>query len=235
MARALFLIAVAPVMAFSSADAQTGGIQVAPVMVAMSSERSIASVRVRNGRARPIAFEVDVYAWSQSDGLDVLSPTRELLAAPGVFEIAAGGEQVVRLGVVTPNPDRELAYRIMLRELPPRERHGSGLGFALEMSLPVFVTPVGAEANVQTHVEQRAEGRVLVMRNTGNAHAQILSLEELDGEPAPTPRYLLAGASADVLLPHGARSLRLRASETAGALAERIVHVERPNRSARLR
>lgn len=233
MIRALFLL-LAPVILVSPAQAQTGGIQVAPVMVAMSSEHSIASVHMRNGRARPVSFEVDVFEWSQVNGEDVLTPSRDLIVAPGVFEIAPRGEQVVRLGVRVPEAQTERSYRLIMRELPTR-REGNALGFTLEMSLPAFVSPAGARAAIETRVENRGAEQVLVMTNTGAAHAQISALDDMDGDAVHAPRYLLAGASAEIALPQSARTLRLRASESPGAQTERMIHVgARQNRSAAL-
>lgn len=235
MGRALFLLAVMPMASLAPARAQTGGIQVAPVMVEMSDERSFASLHIRNGRGRPAAFEADVYVWRQIDGEDVLSPTEALLVAPGVFEIAPGGEQVVRLAAPRPDPARELAFRLILRELPTQRADGARLGFTLEMSLPVFVTPNDARATLEARTEPRSLGTGLVLTNAGSAHAQILSLDDVDAGALAAPRYLLAGASAEVALSARTRSVRLRASEARGELNERIVHVDLSDSRSRLR
>lgn len=230
MSRILFLLLVTPLLS-PTAQAQTGGIQVAPVMVAMSTERGISSLRVRNGRERAVAFEIDAYVWRQDNGRDVLTPTQSLIVAPGVFEIPAGGEQVVRLGVQAPDGETEHAYRIVLRELPPARGEGVLLGFTLEMSLPVFVVPVGAHARMDTQIA----GDTLQLTNTGQAHLQISSIEDMDGGRLEAPRYLLAGASAAIPLPPRARMIRLRATDVAGVQMERIVDVSRQGHFAAVR
>lgn len=234
MGRALFVLMVTPMMALTTAHAQTGGIQVAPVMVVLRGDDNIASLRVRNGRARPIAFEVDVYSWSQRDGEDVLTPTDEVLVAPGVFEVAAESEQVIRLGVVAPRTDAERSYRIIMRELPTRRETGN-VGFTLEMSLPVFVAPEGARANVQSSVAMSDEGRVLLLSNAGNAHVQLSSVENMDGGALDAPRYLLPGASTAIMLPPSARTIRVRAADSNGSQSERLVHVDASDNRASLR
>src|SRR5690606_27833711 len=147
------LVAVVFFMAQGVASAQTGGIRVAPVLVSLSPERAIGSVRLHNGRATPVSFEVEAFVWTQVDGADRLTPTNALIVAPGVFEIAPNSEQTLRLGVRGPSSNSEAAYRILVRELPAPRRDGVALGFALEMSLPVFVTPSGARPNLTTHAE----------------------------------------------------------------------------------
>lgn len=224
------LIAVAAVATSGVAGAQTGGIQVAPVLVSLSPEHTISSVRIRNGRSRPVAFEVEAYAWSQVNGQDQLTPTTELIVAPGVFEIAANGEQTVRLGVRAADNGAERAYRILLRELPSQERTGVALGFTLEMSLPVFVTPRGAQANVTTRTE---DGR-LILTNAGTSFAQI-GLMQGRQQRVPSPRYLLAGSSAAVEIPAQASALQLIATTTAGQNSERTIHVGPTDQHASVR
>lgn len=216
-----FLLAAALIGA-APAAAQSRGIQVAPVLVQMAPERAFGSLRVRNGRERATAFEVDVYAWTQVNGEDVLTPTDALVAAPGVFEMQPGGEQVVRLGAIAPSRTRETAFRVILRELPTQRADGARLGFTLEMSLPVFVTPANARAELTT---QARPGPGIVLSNTGAAHARLISLESIEAGAIDAPRYLLAGAQAATPLPHGTRAVRLRLYE-GGNPAERIVAVD---------
>ncbi len=227
----LFLLAAAPFLT-ATAHAQTGGIQVAPVLISMSPERSISSLRLRNGRDRPVAFEIDAYAWRQENGRDVLTPTGALIVAPGVFEIPAHGEQVVRLGLdPATRSNGEQAYRIIMRELPTPHRNGAVLGFTLEMSLPVFVTPQGAQAQLQA----RVDGGALRLANTGSTFLQISAIEDADAGALDGPRYLLAGASAVISLPPRARRIRVRGADVAGAQTERIVDVSRQDHIASVR
>lgn len=236
MNRTLVILAIGALAASAPAEAQTGGIQVAPVMVVMTGDHNIASLRVRNGRSRPIAFEVDAYEWRQEGGHDVLTPTQDLLLAPGVFEIAPESEQVVRLGVVTASDaPTERSYRIIMRGLPAQREGGSVLGFTLEMSLPVFVRPEDARGSIQTNTLMRDGGRVLQLTNTGRAHAQIGAVEDMDAGALDAPRYLLAGTSVEIALPPRARTIRLRAADAGGSQTERLVHVEYSDNRASLR
>ena len=59
-------------------------------------------------------------SWSQVEGKDVYTATREVLANPPIFTVPAGGSQLVRIGLRrAPNTQRELTYRIFMQELPP--------------------------------------------------------------------------------------------------------------------
>lgn len=212
------------------ASAQTGGIQVAPVLVSLSPERAMGSVNLRNSRQRPVSFEVEAYAWTQVNGEDQLVRTTDLIVAPGVFEVAANGEQTVRLGVRNANSEGgERAYRILLRELPSEQQHGVALGFTLEMSLPVFMTPRGATANVA----ERVEGQQVILTNDGDSFAQINLIQ--GDERLPAPRYLLAGSSAAVDLPAEANGIQLIVAGAGGLHNERTINVGRPDHLASVR
>lgn len=214
------LLAATALLAMPSlAGAQsTGGIRVAPVLVSLTPERAIGSVRIHNGRASAASFEVEAYTWTQVNGQDQLTPTNALIVAPGVFEIPAGQEQTLRLGVRGADPNVETAFRILLRELPTERQSGVALGFALEMSLPIFVTPRGARAEVAS----RTEGQQLILTNTGRSYSQIALLsgqQRLDA-----PRYLLAGASATIEVPAQAPALQLHEANASGQ-TERTIYV----------
>ena len=201
------------------AHAQTGGIRVAPVLVSLTPERAIGSVRLGNSRDTSVSFEIDAFTWTQVNGEDQLTPTTSLIVAPAVFEIPAGGEQTIRLGARGASSDAEAAYRILLRELPTQRANGVALGFALEMSLPVFITPRGAAAHVTTHTD----GPNLILNNTGRSFTQIALIS---GEQRlPAPRYLLAGSSATIVLPPQTPALRLLEANASGQQNERVINV----------
>lgn len=213
------LAAAALLVAPSVAGAQsTGGIRVAPVLVSLNPERAISSVRLHNGRASAVSFEVETYTWTQVNGQDQLTPTTALIVAPGVFEIPAGSDQTIRVGVRGADPNVETAFRILLRELPAERQSGVALGFALEMSLPIFVTPRGARAEITS----RTDGQQLILTNTGRSYSQIALLN--GQQRLNAPRYLLAGASATIELPAQAPAIQLLEAN-AGGQTERTIHV----------
>lgn len=227
---AALLAAIALVASPSVASAQNvGGIRVAPVLVSLTPERAIGSVRLHNSRAAPVSFEVEAFVWSQVNGQDQLTPTDALVVAPGVFEIAANGEQTIRLGVRGADANSETAYRILLRELPAPREEGVALGFALEMSLPVFVTPQGARAEIASRIESQR----LILTNTGASYAQIALLN--GQQRLNAPRYLLAGSSAVIDLPTQAPAIQLLEASAGGQYSERTINVGQPSQHASVR
>jgi fimbrial chaperone protein len=197
------IVAIPLALALSHpATAQADGVQVAPVLVMMDAARGTASVRIRNLRTREVSFEVDLYTWDQVDGVDVHAPTADLIAAPRIFAIAPGEEQILRIARAGPGrasvPEEEIAYRLLLRELPSPEPEATGFRVQLTMSLPVFVPSRASHTQLAaTRVIEPAQGPSIRIENTGSAHIRLAAIafgpseERLDS----VPRYLLAGRS----------------------------------------
>jgi len=119
----------------------------------------------------PVAAQVRVYAWTQVDGQDVLEPTDAMVASPPIMEIAAGGEQLVRVVRPTAAPV-EQAFRIVVDELPGQgeTEAGSAIKVRMRYVLPAFVrAPDPAPASLDCRIEPGA----MVCHNTGGRAAQL--------------------------------------------------------------
>src|SRR5881396_2704422 len=128
--------------------AQAGAFAVDPVRATLSAARPVVSFVVRNDGVEPTVVQLEVVGWSQQDGKDVYSPTREILATPPIFKVPTGGVQIVRLGLRRePDPQREMTYRLFLEEVPPPLKEGfKGLRVTLRVGLPIFVVPAASTA-----------------------------------------------------------------------------------------
>ncbi len=107
--------------------AQAGSYGINPVKLTLSAQNSTQIITVRNDGAQAAVMQVELAAWSQADGQDVYTPTRELLATPPIFTVPAGVSQIIRVGLRrAPDEQRELVYRLFLQEVPPpaKDRHG---------------------------------------------------------------------------------------------------------------
>ncbi len=75
-----------------------------------------------------------------------------------------------------PDPNRELAYRLLLTEVPQStDKNFTGLRVALQLSLPVFIKPAAAATpSLAWHGLWQADGTLSVTAsNSGAAHLQI--------------------------------------------------------------
>ena len=192
----LFLL-VAGVNVVSAAS-----IGVSPVRATLSANQKIETITVRNTGSELMSVQLEVMSWSQQDGEDVFTATREVLANPPIFTIPAGGSQIVRVGLRRAiDTQRELSYRIILEELPPPPEPGlMGAQMSLRISVPVFISPeVKARPVPLWQAIHTPQGGVKVtMTNTGNAHIQILNFQLL--LPGSTQSWVTKKTS-DYVLP----------------------------------
>lgn len=207
---------------------------VTPVRAELDVAHPIASFVVRNREDAPTVVQVDVAAWRQQDGADVLEPTEALIATPPIATIPPGGEQIVRIGLRRPAAGgaTEQSYRVLLQEVPPPPPSGfQGMRMALRMSIPVFVPPASRKAPRLAWRARASDGAlVLSLANAGNAHAQVATLDVTgaDGKPlnaTPLSGYVLPGQRREWRLPAVTTptSVHLRGRTTTGAIDETVV------------
>ena len=70
---------------------------VSPVRVTLSESQKTGAITVLNKSTEPVSIQLEVLSWSQEEGKDVLTPTREILATPPIFTIPAGTSQLLSL------------------------------------------------------------------------------------------------------------------------------------------
>ena len=206
----LFLL-VAGVSVVSAAS-----IGVSPVRATLSADQSMGALTVRNSGTEPMSVQLEVMNWSQQEGKDVFTATREVLANPPIFTVPPGGSQLIRAGLRrAPDPRRELTYRIFLQELPPPPSPDfNGAKMLMRVSLPVFVLPaLPAEPVLRWQAARTSDGALKIsLTNIGNAHIQIVSFSlSLPGSTQPwitqqASTYVLLGQSHDWILPANAEN-----------------------------
>ncbi|MFD0739594.1 molecular chaperone [Lysobacter koreensis] len=120
-----------------------------------------------------VAAQVRVYAWTQDGDGDRLVPSNDLAVSPPVAKIPAGGEQLVRIVRTSSTaPAREMAYRVVVDELPgdPGTEVGSAVQVRMRYLIPVFVRVADpAPVAVQCRIEQNQ----LACANRGGVAAQF--------------------------------------------------------------
>jgi fimbrial chaperone protein len=114
------------------------------------------------------------------------------------------GEQIVRVALRRePESTRELAYRLLLAEVPQSaDKEFTGLRVALHLSLPVFVRAAApAPAAMAWQGQWRPDGTLEVRAsNSGQAHLQISDFNlQFAGTSqtihAAVTRYVLPGST----------------------------------------
>ena len=222
--------------------AEAGSFQINPIRVDLAGEVTTAALTIRNDGDEPVVVQITLLAWSQDAGQEKYAPTTEALVTPPIATIAAGAQQIVRVGLRrAPDPLRELSYRLFVQEVPPPPKPDfNGLQVALRVSLPVFVAPrAPATHTLAWSAKSEPDGAVrLTVTNNGNSHVQISDFElRLADDEKPIAHeaglsYALAGQSREWLLrspdarSKTATELRLKATTDAGEIAA-VVKLDR--------
>lgn len=175
------VLASVAALGLSPAQAVAGTFSITPVRVDLSTKAGTGVVTLRNQEDQPVVVQAEAHAWQQVDGVDQLAPTRDVLVTPAVFTVPPKGAQVVRIALRREaDAATELSYRLVLTEVPPQAAPGfTGLNFALQMSLPVFVAARAKTApDLQWQARLRDDGTLVVTtHNAGSEHARVLDLE----------------------------------------------------------
>lgn len=165
----------------TSQEISAGQFTVTPVRIYMAPTDRAIAITVTNEADEQLVMQADLYEWKQKpDGEDELTLTEDIFLSPPILKTAPKSRQVVRLArVARPQQgEREVAYRMVLREIPeakpPAEK--SVVQIALAFSLPVFITPKNAKADLNCSVSRLTTNKVQAnCANSGNAHSHPIS------------------------------------------------------------
>lgn len=161
-----------------SVQAQAGSFRVSPLRVTLSAAQPITALTVYNEGDQPAVIQAQALAWSQDNGNDVYTASKEILLTPPIFTVPAKSSQILRLGLRRPaDQQRELTYRLYLQEVPPPPAPGFiGLTTAVRLGVPVFLMPAsGATPQLRWQATLAPQGALISLTNTGNAHVKIAS------------------------------------------------------------
>jgi fimbrial chaperone protein len=158
-----------------STPACAGAFTVTPVRIYMAPTDRATAITITNEGDEELVMQADLYLWKQkADGEDDLILTEDIFLAPPIIKLAPKSRQVVRLATLRPPiRDRQLTYRMIVREIPEARppQPGVQVQVALAFSMPVFITPPGAVAKLDCTVERVAPDTVKAScENSGTAH-----------------------------------------------------------------
>lgn len=192
-----------------------GMIGVSPLRVDFDGVHKSGVVRVFNTGETDMSMQVDARSWAQAeDGSDEYDSASDVIAVPPIFSIAPGETQIVRVGLIGgQRPDRELAHRLFLTELPQPtfDPLGGKLRMRLIVSLPIFTAPSVAPPDADLEIVETSfeEGRLRArFRNPGNTHIRVQQVTAVgsngsDAGSTGAAVYLLPGATRDFYFESG--------------------------------
>jgi fimbrial chaperone protein len=189
----------------TATPAVAGTFSISPIRVELTAQQRTEALTVRNeSDDKQVVVQAQVFEWSQRDGQETLTETRDVIVTPPVFSMAANAQQIVRVAVRrSADTKRELTYRLILQEVPPEApKNFTGLQVALRLSLPIFIAPLNKSApNLLWDSKWQPDGSLQVTaRNQGDMHAQVVDFTvEAKGSTASMKnsvvKYVLPGAT----------------------------------------
>lgn len=206
-----------------------------------ASKNLVSETTLINGTTVPARFEVTGALWHIVDGKEVLDETRDLIVNPATFTVKPGGSQLIRVGVRKKPGASELTYRLVVRQVAiegvalPSVGAGSvgkeataGMNIALTFSLPVYVTPPGAQPKLAITATSAGKDISLALQNSGARRAILRKVRFTRGTVTQGTAVLplLAGSLIILSLPDlGAQPgpLKLRYEAEDGQIREQIV------------
>jgi len=200
----------------TAVPAVAGTFSISPIRVELSTQQRTEALTVRNEAGdKEVVVQAQAFVWSQQDGEDVLTETRDVIVTPPVFSMSPNSQQIVRVAVRrAADAKRELSYRLILQEVPAEApKNFTGLQVALRLSLPIFVAPqVKAAPELSWSSVWKEDGSLQVTaKNQGNAHLQVIDFA-VQAKPADVTlknsvvKYVLPGATMSWTLQAPAQS-----------------------------
>lgn len=201
-----------------------GGLEVTPTSLQITSRQSADGISLRNVGDAPLYAQVRVFAWSQQNNEDLLTPSTAISVSPPMLQIAPGATQLLRVirSTGAPPAGKEETYRLIIDEIPASsvtpaaaqaaasaanatsgKRAATALSFYMRYSLPVFLgdssdTPTTTLAWTLTKSQKEW---TLGVTNTGTNRAQVADVTAVlpgDEKQVLMPGlvgYVLAGQS----------------------------------------
>lgn len=175
MSRKIFLVLFLAINFIGMTPVNASSFRAMPLRLYLNSKDNTEVLKVMNEGDEKVAVQISVKEWSQDGGgKDQYSDTDKLIVFPKMTSIEAGAEKVFRVGYRGGEIIDEKTYRIFVQELPVSKPGESALKFALNLSLPVFVSPQNMQSVWAAHVVGiKQEALQVQVENSGNSHLMV--------------------------------------------------------------
>ena len=169
-AAALLLATAGPVWAAT--------LSVSPIRLVLTPGAPLGTFTIVNEGPEPTRVQLTMNSWRQDAGKDILTPTRDVLINPTIFEVAGNSRQLVRLGLQVPVDKVERSYRLVVDEIPGAAQNRVGtIGVRLRILVPLFVPVAGLKPELVWKVAAKGQDATIAVSNRGAMHSQIVALK----------------------------------------------------------
>jgi fimbrial chaperone protein len=195
---------------FSALGHAANSLMIWPIDPTINPDDKASELWLENRGNATTLMQVRIFAWQQVNQREQYQTQQQILASPPLVRIEPGQKQLVRLiKQVPPDAGKEMAYRVVLDEIPTPRTPGAnqaGLTFQMRYSVPLFVygsglTADSAKPHLSWQVENSEGRRWLMLTNNGDGHARLSNVT-IGGRPIGNGLfgYVLANSSNRWLL-----------------------------------
>jgi len=158
-----------------------------PTNLVIENNAKTTILHLENRGNQPIVLQTRVYQWKQVNGEEALVQQQNVVASPPMMTIEANSQQIVRvINKKPPLVDEELTYRLMLDEIPTKDKNQQGVSFQMRYSLPLFIYGKNLQHNLALDDRQKLLSwrwlesggkKWLELNNQGSTHVHLSSID----------------------------------------------------------
>ena len=175
------------------------GFNARPVLI--ETRGGVSSITITNPGDRRIYLENAVYEWkADSVGQEILTESAAAIVSPPAMWVQPGATYNLRVQL-PPATDRELAFRVIIQQIPDRSEIQAGrVVLALTQRLPAFSEPADLPPPAVLHA-RIVDPLHLLITNEGGRRARLADITAEGRNVAPgLVGYALAHSSLAVTL-----------------------------------
>lgn len=156
-------------------------IHINPVRVELKPGEKNGTFKVNNAGEKPALFQIKIVKWTQEDGKDIYTDTKDLIANPPVMNIPGNDFQLVRIGLRVPlKRDTEHSYRLIASEVADTSNDGDAFQVKtlIRFSMPIFIAPKEKQGDLSIETKAAPNGDLeLQLVNNSNHHIQVTNID----------------------------------------------------------
>lgn len=140
-----------------------------------SKKQRTKSFRVVNTNKENIKIEVASYTREVNNkGEEIRNATEDFMVYPPLFEVPAGKSQVIRVSYIGDEPEKEVPYRLIVRQIPPEGSDKNQLTVVLEYVASMYVAPKNVKAKLEVEKAFVLNGQLnMTLFNSGSKHVLL--------------------------------------------------------------
>lgn len=159
---------------------QAASLRMTPIGLDLAAPEKAGALSLTNTADEEVNIQVRIFKWTQEDGKDVLSETRDVLVSPPAATIKPQETYTLRVVRIATRPvSGEETYRVVIDELPkpidPRAT-AQGVRMVLRTSMPIFFVEPKAVPNLKFTSWRSGEKYFIEVVNEGARHVKLAGM-----------------------------------------------------------